>query len=71
MGGKILSLQKEFSERKVFVELEKYRHSVPEKLFLALELIPAKTNAFLLNQNQEVLASFYPGSTYSRTAGSA
>lgn len=69
LGGKILSLQKEFSERKVFFELEKYRHSVPEKLFLALELIPAKTNAFLLNQNQEVLASFYPGSTYSRRPG--
>jgi predicted ribosome quality control (RQC) complex YloA/Tae2 family protein len=67
IGGKILNLHKEFSERKVLIEVESYRHSpLPKKLFLVLELIPAKTNALLLHENQGVIASFYPGSTYSR-----
>src|SRR5206468_11984311 len=67
IGGKILNLHKEFSERKVLIEVERYRHSCqPEKLFLALELIPPKTNALLLHENQDVIASFYPGSTYFR-----
>src|SRR5262245_7556248 len=61
MGGKILSLRKEFSERTVLVELENYRRMLsPVRLSLVLELTPAKANAWLLNENREVMASFYP-----------
>jgi len=61
MGGKILSVCKEFSERRVLVELENYRRMLsPVRLSLVLELTPAKANAWLLNENQEVMASFYP-----------
>jgi predicted ribosome quality control (RQC) complex YloA/Tae2 family protein len=61
MGGKILNVRKEFSERRVLVELENYRRMLsPVRLALVLELTPAKANAWLLNENQEVMASFYP-----------
>src|SRR5262249_13935619 len=61
IGGKILSMLKEFSERTVRVEFENYRRMLsPVRLSLVLELTPAKANAWLLNENQEVMASFYP-----------
>jgi predicted ribosome quality control (RQC) complex YloA/Tae2 family protein len=65
-GAKILGLRKEFSERTLLIELETYRHStLPVTMSLALELIPGKTNAFLLNHNQGVLTCHWPGSPHS------
>jgi len=65
-GSKILALRKDFAERKLSIELETYRQSIlPLRLSLVLQLIPAKANALLLDQNQEVIWSFRPTSVRS------
>lgn len=58
LGGKIIGLKKELSDRVIFLEIENYRLSEKaERFALTLELIPNRANLLLLNVQSEVIAS--------------
>jgi len=59
VGGRIVNLSKNLTERVLFFDFESRR--VPsrlEKLTLVLELIPPRPNALLLNESQAILGAF-------------
>jgi predicted ribosome quality control (RQC) complex YloA/Tae2 family protein len=59
VGGRIVNLNKKLADRILFFDFESNRvSSRPEKLTLVLQLIPPRPNALLLNESQEILASF-------------